>query len=65
MAKVKKAVKHKRNITESLSFVGEVSVDGLYIELDGVSTPTADLFKKFAGELINGKLETKQEEEID
>jgi len=61
----KKTVQHKRSITESLNFSGEISEDGLYIKLDGVSTPTANLFKKFAGELINGKLETKEEEEID
>jgi len=61
----KKTVQHKRSITESLNFSGEISEDGLYIKLDGVSTPTANLFKKFAGELINGKLETKEEEEIE
>ena len=61
----KEAIQHKRKITETLKFVGEISTDGLYIELDGVSTPTADLFKKFAGEVIEGKIETKQEEEID
>lgn len=61
----KEAVQHKRKITETLKFVGEISADGLYIELDGVSTPTADLFKKFAGEVIEGKIETKQEEEIE
>lgn len=61
----KEAVQHKRKITETLKFVGEISTDGLYIELDGVSTPTADLFKKFAGEVIEGKIETKEEEEID
>jgi hypothetical protein len=60
----KEAVQHKRKITETLKFVGEISTDGLYIELDGVSTPTADLFKKFAGEFIEGKIEIKQEEEI-
>ena len=61
----KEAIQHKRKITETLKFVGEPSVDGLCIELDGVSTPTADLFKKFAGEIIEGKIETKQEEEIE
>lgn len=61
----KEAVQHKRKITETLKFVGEISADGLYIELDGVSTPTADLFKKFAGEVIEGKIETKEEEEIE
>lgn len=61
----KEAIQHKRKITETLKFVGEISADGLYIELDGVSTPTADLFKKFAGEVIEGKIETKQEEEIE
>ncbi len=61
----KEAIQHKRKITETLKFVGEISTDGLYIELDGVSTPTADLFKKFAGEVIEGKIEIKQEEEID
>lgn len=61
----KEAIQHKRKITETLKFVGEISTDGLYIELDGVSTPTADLFKKFAGEVIEGKIETKEEEEID
>lgn len=61
----KEAIQHKRKITETLKFVGEISTDGLYIELDGVSTPTADLFKKFAGEIIEGKIETKQEEEIE
>lgn len=61
----KEAVQHKRKITETLKFVGEISTDGLYIELDGVSTPTADLFKKFAGEVIEGKIETKEEEEIE
>lgn len=60
----KEAIQHKRKITETLKFVGEISADGLYIDLDGVSTPTADLFKKFAGEVIEGKIETKQEEEI-
>ena len=61
----KEAIQHKRKITETLKFVGEISADGLYIELDGISTPTADLFKKFAGEVIEGKIETKQEEEIE
>ncbi len=61
----KEAIQHKRKITETLKFAGEISADGLYIELDGVSTPTADLFKKFAGEVIEGKIETKQEEEIE
>ena len=61
----KEAIQHKRKITETLKFVGEISADGLYIELDGVSTPTADLFKKFAGEFIEGKIEIKQEEEIE
>lgn len=60
----KEAMQHKRKITETLKFTGEISEDGLYIELDGVSTPIADLFKKFAGEIIDGKIETKQEEEI-
>lgn len=61
----KEAIQHKRKITETLKFAGEISADGLYINLDGVDTPTADLFKKFAGEFVDGKLEIKQEEEID
>lgn len=61
----KEAIQHKRKITETLKFAGEISADGLYINLDGVDTPTADLFRKFAGEFVDGKLEIKQEEEID
>lgn len=60
----KQAVQHKRKLTETLKFAGEVNENGLYINLDGVETPTADLFKKFAGEFVEGKIEIKQEEEI-
>jgi len=61
----KEAIQHKRKIIETLKFTGEVSLDGLYIKLDEVQTSIADLFKKFAGEYIEGKLETKLEEEIE
>ena len=65
MAKVTKAIKHKKILTETLKFSGEVSQDGLYIVLDGIATPIGTLFKKLSGEVVNVTINTKQEEEIE
>jgi hypothetical protein len=61
----KAALTHKKTLTEIIKFSGEVSPDGLYITLDGMQTPTADLFKKFGGEVVDGSIGNKQEEEIE
>ena len=65
MAKTTKNIKHKKTLTETLSFSGEVSQDGLYITLDSIKTPIGTLFQKFSGEVVNVTINTKQEEEIE
>lgn len=60
----KAALTHKKVLTETIKFSGVVSDDGLYITLDGVETPIANLFKNFAGESVDGSIGSKQEEEI-
>lgn len=65
MAKTTKNIEHKKTLTETLSFSGEVSQDGLYITLDSIKTPIGTLFQKFSGGVVNVTINTKQEEEIE
>jgi hypothetical protein len=64
MAKSKSSLTHKKTLTETIKFSGEVSEDGLYITLDGVQTPIANLFKKFAGKAVDASVGTKQEDDV-
>jgi hypothetical protein len=61
----KTALTHKKVLTETIKFSGEVSDDGLYITLDGVVTPIGNLFKNFAGEIVDASVGNKQEEDIE
>jgi hypothetical protein len=63
--KSKNSLTHKKTLTEVVKFSGEVSSDGLYITLDDVQTPIADLFKTFAGEIVDGSVGTKQEDDVE
>ena len=59
------AITHKKTLTETLKFTGTVSEDGLYITIDGVETPIGNLFKKFAGEVVDSSIGVKQEEDVE
>jgi hypothetical protein len=63
--KSKSALTRKKTLTDVIKFAGTVSADGLYITIDDMETPTADLFKKFAGEYIEGGFGSKEEQDVE
>lgn len=63
--KSKSALTRKKTLTDVIKFSGTVSEDGLYITIDDMETPVANLFKKFSGEYIEGGFGNKQEQDVE